>query len=277
LNFLIELRLIHQDIRSLREENRNQNIKIAQLEEVVESQDIIKRVDQKIHNKQVSSRQKWPYKLLPSRLAINHHRFYGPSTNCSDLSKLGHTLNGFYLVKPANNTDDTTQPDTIYCAIQQPEGIVGLSNVEKRNIIVSNNLGHNTVSGVHFHVSNQISSGQGFKDQDVLKFDTISLNMGGSFDASNGVFTAPKSGVYRFIFKGMVRVIKDQQLAGFHIELNQNGNVIGNSLISSEDQVTMIETTVNLDKGDKIFLTVAVGDGVLMSSKFTTFSGSLLD
>ena len=28
-------------------------------------------------------------------------RFYGPPANCSDLMKLGYTLNGFYLVKPA--------------------------------------------------------------------------------------------------------------------------------------------------------------------------------
>lgn len=69
-------------------------------------------------------RQKRPYRLLPlkddnvrpvgdgNQLTINHQsRFYGPPTNCSDLSRLGYTLNGYYQVKTVNNS---TSNDTAY-------------------------------------------------------------------------------------------------------------------------------------------------------------------
>ena len=30
---------------------------------------------------------------------VKNSRFYGPTTNCNDLVKIGNTLNGYYLVK----------------------------------------------------------------------------------------------------------------------------------------------------------------------------------
>ena len=50
-----------------------------------------------------------------------HRRFYGPPTNCFDLSQLGYTLNGVYMVKLANITIET-KVEPIYCAFEQPEG-----------------------------------------------------------------------------------------------------------------------------------------------------------
>ncbi len=302
LNLHLELRLIHQEIRSLKEENQNQNIKISHLEEV-----IAESRDKKIVSEEISaagdsshggdsSRQKRPYRLLPLKssemnklvdskkniLVSNPRRFYGPPTNCSDLSELGYTLNGFYLVKLGNNAEKSIQIETIYCAFQQPGRIFSSLNVEKR-VSSWNFLGNSATQGsrgVHFHVSNQKSSDRGFRNKDVLKFDFISLNLGGSFDASSGVFTAPKSGVYQFIFKGSIRVIKGKQMYGFLIELLRNETVIVNSSIVPEDQVTMIEATWKLSRGDRIFLKIHVGEkGFLMNgnSCSTTFSGSLLE
>jgi len=51
-------------------------------------------------------------------------RFYGPPTNCSDLGKLGHTLNGYYLVKGSDKSTKN-RITTVYCAFHQAKGVLG--------------------------------------------------------------------------------------------------------------------------------------------------------
>jgi len=84
----------------------------------------------------ISQRKKRPAQLIPFQNLHDNQRpvnvtisrpFYGPATNCAELSKLGYTLNGFYLVKPKvsptiNTNDDITKLDTVYCSFKQPEG-----------------------------------------------------------------------------------------------------------------------------------------------------------
>ena len=43
-------------------------------------------------------------------------RFYGLPSNCSDLGRLGYTLNGFYLVNGTNNRNI----EIVLCRFQQP-------------------------------------------------------------------------------------------------------------------------------------------------------------
>jgi len=58
-----------------------------------------------------SSDSKGPVQLLPFSILYGKrkndneqycNRFYEPPTNCSDLTRLGYTFNGYYLVKPTN-------------------------------------------------------------------------------------------------------------------------------------------------------------------------------
>ena len=60
-------------------------------------------------------RSKRPARLLPKHVLMGKNKkgaddeppirkFYGPPTNCSDLSLLSYTLNGYYLVKPVSET-----------------------------------------------------------------------------------------------------------------------------------------------------------------------------
>ncbi len=121
----IELRFIHQEIGSLRDENHNQNLEIALLKERIGNLD-----DQSLHH-----RGERPVRLLPPYLfygernkneteqqkQMNRRRYEQP-TNCSDLSILGYTLNGFYLVKSNNNASTTIKLETVYCAFKQVEG-----------------------------------------------------------------------------------------------------------------------------------------------------------
>jgi len=49
-------------------------------------------------------------------------RFYGPATNCKELGMLGHTLNGYYMVKSNENASKTKKIRAVYCRFKKPEG-----------------------------------------------------------------------------------------------------------------------------------------------------------
>jgi len=175
------LRFIHQEIGSLRDENLNQNKEISMLKDIVldsqtsktvpdaekitkSSLDDNKRmkeamVSQHHHrSSEESQRNKRPARLLPSRILHGDRknetnkpmirRFNGPPTNCTELSLLGYTLNGFYQVQDLNTSnkganysegDDGLKTKTIYCAFKQPFGVPAVI-LEKRV----------TSGGVHF-------------------------------------------------------------------------------------------------------------------------------
>ena len=46
--------------------------------------------------------------------------FYGPPGNCTDLSKLGYTLNGYYLV---NGSKSSSSIEVVLCRFQVPSGV----------------------------------------------------------------------------------------------------------------------------------------------------------
>lgn len=51
-------------------------------------------------------------------------KFYGPPTSCNELSMLGYTLNGFYVVEKKNQahkeTNRSKKIEVIYCQFHQP-------------------------------------------------------------------------------------------------------------------------------------------------------------
>jgi len=135
---------------SLRDENLKQNMEIASLKETVQLQNqTINRQEKTIkklfddNHKMIKndrpgssaeqSRRKRPVRLLPVNILFgrknnetvnqqNRNLFYGPPTNCSDLTRLGYTLNGYYLVKNPALSDDfkkTTKIETVFCAFKQ--------------------------------------------------------------------------------------------------------------------------------------------------------------
>ena len=127
---------------SLRVENHKQNMEIASLKETVKQQNktinqhetTIKELisDDRPVSSRAISRRKRPARLLPASILRGKKKnetdeenlklFYGPPTNCSDLSRLGYTLNGFYMVKNlalSDNLKKTTKLDTVYCAFKQ--------------------------------------------------------------------------------------------------------------------------------------------------------------
>ena len=136
---ILELRFLHREIGLLRSENQDHKDEIALLKETVGFQSnktipeqivslIKKELDgqkkkeslipisadgnQNPSQDKVKSRNKRPYRLIPVNKVVDFNnegndeaisKFYGPPTNCSDLSQLGYTLNNFYLVQSITN------------------------------------------------------------------------------------------------------------------------------------------------------------------------------
>lgn len=86
-----------------------------------------------------TSHLKRPAWLLPLKVLLGERknstdkpavrRFYGPPINCSELSELGYTLNGFYLVKSKSENNSIIsnkdgsgqmQVEVVYCTFKHP-------------------------------------------------------------------------------------------------------------------------------------------------------------
>lgn len=241
-------------------------------------------------------RNKRPARLLPFSFLLGnrnntnqqpiHSQFFGPPTNCSELSLLGYTLNGYYLVKPKN---DATDPEIVYCAFKQPERTFNSTKlIEKRVGPLNNNSKLSVSAGIHFYVRKYTpiaSTGVNFKPY-IIKFDKIVLNMGGSFNESTGVFTAPKSGIYQFIFSGTFSTLNSNNKMVF-IHLYLNSTVVGIATSPKnrdQDWFSFVEATLKLKRGDIIYLKptdffqlIVTNDGKSFDNQFcVSFSGSLL-
>ena len=155
---------------------------------------------------------KRPARLLPLRILLGERkndtndkisRFYGPPTNCSDLIKLGYTLNGFYLVK-TNNTDNTKdvhnlKTETVFCSFKQPEGTSNSTAMEKRltsAIVVKPDAiaTNKKSSGVHFFLKLILKDLYISKRNATITFTDVVLNLGGgSLNENLSTFTVPKN------------------------------------------------------------------------------------
>lgn len=308
----------------LKEENHNQNIEISLLKEI--ATESTQRFQGKVNHGDPGPIRKRPARLLPARILYGDRNnsdvqqsairsFYGPPTNCSELSKLGYTLNGYYLVKSNNRkiADDLTELETVYCAFKQPLGrfneskvenrvaakLKGETDVEKphkksdvgevhlngklqgkydyylespertstlRPITSSSSLGKYTSClcnsskvdhRVQFFakmksIKNQIV----LHDLDVIKYDELLLNLGKAFNATSGVFTVPKSGVYQFFLHGAFSFVKKGESVSFFITVLRNDQQIDFMIFTETDIFgpRSIQVTSKLVRGDKICL-----------------------
>jgi len=248
-----------------------------------------------------SHRQKRPYRLVPINAIPNDNnkidhgkiftnflpnqqqRFYGPPTNCSDLARLGHTLNGFYTVSATSGLVDLSyikfisKLETVYCSFKQPEDF-NSSAVEKRIPYLNLNNFSKSSGGIHFNVqgiASNVKFGQSMINNNTIRFQKVLLNMGDSFDVKKGIFMAPKSGVYQFIFT--LRIINEIPLKSIsspiYLILNKEGFLSKSHLM--KEGSSMIEVTTKLKQADLVYIKVPLGDG--LENNWASFSGSLLE
>ncbi|KAF6780337.1 hypothetical protein AHF37_00190 [Paragonimus kellicotti] len=83
-----------------------------------------------------------------------------------------------------------------------------------------------------------------------LIFDTVLLNLGGGYNATNGQFTAPVSGVYVFVL-----VVSAQSYEKAGAQLLHNGKIALLSWCESTLWATVTNQAIlQLEKGDKVWL-----------------------
>ena len=121
-----------------------------------------------------------------------------------------------------------------------------------------------------------------------IPFEIVRLNIGGAFDLSSGIFTAPRSGTYFFSFIGFPVFLESSSIVQIIVGLFLNGNQIGvgesqqqaNSLTAENEQFSL-QSTLNLKAGDKIWLeiirTSGAGEFLFDAGGWNHFSGWLLE
>ena len=78
--------------------------------------------------------------------------------------------------------------------------------------------------GIHFYAH------KGCKTSDangIVPFNLVKINLGGGFNSSTAVFTAPKPGLYKFMLNG---IKKDFDMASLHIYIRVNDVRKGESM-----------------------------------------------
>lgn len=127
---------------------------------------------------------------------------------------------------------------------------------------------------VHFYA--QMTSS--FTTVGVIPFQLALLNEGGAMDLSNGIFTAPVSGIYHFEFSG----VKDPSTSYMFIYIQVNGNNIGvaytDTSVGDYDSVSLT-ASIRLNKDDWVNLFNAGASGGLYEYRgFSThFTGWLVE
>lgn len=246
-------------------------------------------------------RSKRPARLLPLQLLYDRsnktdnntdqstRRFYGPPTNCLELSQLGYTLNDFYLVKTTDaniNTpkDGITKLEAISCSFRHQKGAA----FRQPHNILENRVGSLKVFGsrslngaVHFRV--RLESDLKYSNTIVILFGKIVLNMGGGhYDGAKGVFTVPKMGIYYQInFSGMLKSNIAEKKYPIYIQLKINDRISPDFTRIEDNQRLhrVLHETILLNKGDQISVTVDSANGVqyFELNAYATFSCSLLE
>lgn len=261
----------------------------------------------------VNSRNKRPYRLIPVNKVDDFNsdsfdkaisKFYGPPTNCSDLSRLGYTLNGFYLVKAVENSGslvkdgsnrNVMQVEAVSCMFKHPNDIYDANNDVKENRAVLNvkyerkSPSNEASVGVHFQFRTKSTLDTSILSDITfdIKFDDIVLNVGGGlYNKSKGAFVVPKTGIYQFAFSGLVlsnmASIGNPTIIRLRVHrrsLDEFIRIVDNHLLNQ-----VLLATIKLQRGDSISVQIVILDkGFSIVRKFfqlhslATFSGSLLE
>lgn len=119
-----------------------------------------------------------------------------------------------------------------------------------------------------------------FREESVIKYESVFLNLGDGYSTSTGVFTAPRAGVYSLA----LTVYSDAGSPGATLaacaRLRRNGGVLAapseNNMQDQEDSVS-VTMAVQLSAGDRVDVVLPAGCFLCdSSSHYNTFTGFLL-
>ena len=212
----------------------------------------------------------------------DHEIYTRPPTSCKDLSAVGHTLNGIYLVRKNNNSISKTL-DVVFCDFkpQTRSSVIGkrliaikfyipfqslyYSKTSLYDLAIEKRLGYLNMNasasfGVYFYV--QRHGEMPTVKNCVFRFNKERLNIGRAMDISTGVFAAPKTGIYHFSFTIMKEGFSlDVMLIYFRV----NGIKIGVSSIGHtvSGAPATLHPTLKLKTSDRVDLWKDNNHGIL--------------
>lgn len=122
-----------------------------------------------------------------------------------------------------------------------------------------------------------------YENNTPIPFDVETLNIGEAMNLQSGKFTAPRTGIYSFIFSGQIR-FESSSFEIVYCFLFKNGGLVKKSLAEHtgpevDYEPLILQSTLLLQLGDQIWVQMGEMEaGVsLIGNNFTTFSGLLLE
>jgi hypothetical protein len=148
-------------------------------------------------------------------------------TSCDDLQRIGHKLSGFFSVKGAKKME------MIYCdflANQNGTSCSCFLVIVCLILLFTDKqkwIGYADIKSapVYFYVQRNSDFN---KTETPIPFDLAVVNEGNAMDLTSGIFTAPRPGIYFFLFTGVARLESSSDVY-FDSYLYLNGNRIGSS------------------------------------------------
>ncbi|XP_071153209.1 heavy metal-binding protein HIP-like [Mytilus edulis] len=108
---------------------------------------------------------------------------------------------------------------------------------------------------------------------DVLKFDDVRINRGDGYNPSNGVFAAPRSGIYQISC-----MLLGEKSNRVQYQLMKNNSVYTYGYVGNQDHDSQsISSILDLKQGDRVFIQHRVnGVQKIYGGNYSTFSGYFL-
>jgi hypothetical protein len=121
----------------------------------------------------------------------------------------------------------------------------------------------------------------------IIPFDFAVVNEGNAMDLTYGIFTAPRPGNYFFSFTGHAQFPATSSYLELVVGLYLNGARIGWGYVSGQNTIQnqysplIVQSTLNLKKGDRIWVQIDfMSTGAYLydsGNHFTHFTGSMLE
>ncbi|XP_046459305.1 uncharacterized protein LOC124205829 [Daphnia pulex] len=206
-----------------------------------------------------------------THLNTSRAEFCKMPTSCADLKRMGHEVNGFFLVKGSEKMME----------------VVDCNFYSNQNADLQKWIGYADVKSapVHFYVQRNSDFK---KTATPIPFNLELVNEGNAMDISSGIFTAPRPGIYFFSFTAML--LFPRSSPGFYLEVELHVNqfsftsdiVQGANTVANEFRLLAFHSSRKLEKGDKVWVTIDfpfTEEAYLVNSvlHFTHFTGIMLE
>ena len=111
---------------------------------------------------------------------------------------------------------------------------------------------------VFFYVQKNEGVWWGSEGDNKIPFELTRLNIGGAMNASSGIFTAPRNGIYSFAFSGLGWFPISSNRTYITLALELNGNQVGRTLTVTNDDDSFytlsLDSTLELKTGDRVWM-----------------------